>query len=103
MSEEGIFDRIEKKSAMEEQPDVSHRKAKFIGRTDEHERLEREMTKAISGKGRILILKGEGGCGKSRIIYEFFKDRKDTIMVRGISARDDQPYQAKSLSMTSRN
>jgi DNA-binding SARP family transcriptional activator len=43
----------------------------FIGRDDELEVLHRRWRQAVSGEGRAVLLTGEPGIGKSRIIHRF--------------------------------
>ena len=43
----------------------------FIGRDDELEVLHRRWRQAVSGEGRAVLLAGEPGIGKSRIIHRF--------------------------------
>jgi class 3 adenylate cyclase/DNA-binding response OmpR family regulator len=42
----------------------------FVGRSEELERLSRYWSKAVSGSGQIVMLTGEAGIGKSRLVVE---------------------------------
>lgn len=43
----------------------------FIGRDKELAKLEMELMQAKGGKGRLVLLEGESGVGKSRLLKEF--------------------------------
>ncbi len=43
----------------------------FIGRNEELARLEMELSQAREGTGRLVLLEGESGIGKSRVLREF--------------------------------
>jgi tetratricopeptide (TPR) repeat protein len=44
---------------------------RFIGRSDEVERLGKALAQARNGRGQIVAVVGEPGVGKSRLFYEF--------------------------------
>ncbi|HQV58168.1 MAG TPA: BTAD domain-containing putative transcriptional regulator, partial [Ilumatobacteraceae bacterium] len=52
----------------------------FVGRTDELARLRSARTKAHAGIGHFIIVRGEAGIGKSRLIDQFVhEDNNDTV------------------------
>ena len=48
----------------------------FIGRDEELDLLRRRWKRVVSGEGRAVLLSGEPGIGKSRIIHEFNEELK---------------------------
>jgi DNA-binding SARP family transcriptional activator/class 3 adenylate cyclase len=54
----------------------------FIGRDDELEVLHRRWRQAVSGEGRAVLLAGEPGIGKSRIIHRFDGELKGSKRAR---------------------
>jgi hypothetical protein len=47
-------------------------RAKMIGREDEAEKLERAFRKTIEGAGQVVVITGEAGIGKSRLVHELY-------------------------------
>jgi class 3 adenylate cyclase len=45
--------------------------SKFVGRSDEMERLEAALERSLTGDGQVVGLVAEAGAGKSRLCYEF--------------------------------
>ena len=45
----------------------------IVGRENEMEQLSRLWTKATNGDGQVVLLKGEGGVGKSRLMQAFIE------------------------------
>lgn len=43
----------------------------YVGRENELERLEGRLEAAVAGSGRVVVVTGEAGLGKSRLVYEF--------------------------------
>jgi predicted ATPase len=43
----------------------------FVAREDELGRLEKAAERALAGKGQVVFVKGEAGCGKTALIQEF--------------------------------
>ncbi len=62
-------------SAVESRFEAFHasRLTAFVGREDESERLLRHWEKAKAGEGQVVLLVGEPGVGKSRLVAEFLK------------------------------
>jgi DNA-binding SARP family transcriptional activator len=50
--------------------DGAHRPAPFVGRTPELESLRHWLDRAVSGEGRLVLLRGEPGIGKTGIAEE---------------------------------
>jgi class 3 adenylate cyclase/tetratricopeptide (TPR) repeat protein len=46
---------------------------RFVGRTDELERLERAREQTVLGRGQVVAVAGEPGVGKSRLFWEFIR------------------------------
>jgi class 3 adenylate cyclase/tetratricopeptide (TPR) repeat protein len=44
---------------------------RFVGRQHELDALHQALTQAASGHGQVVVLVGEAGVGKSRLVYEF--------------------------------
>lgn len=51
----------------------------FVGRSDAMERLVGSLHEASAGRGRLVLLTGEAGIGKTRCLSEF------SLMVRGLN------------------
>jgi class 3 adenylate cyclase/tetratricopeptide (TPR) repeat protein len=45
--------------------------SRFVGRVDEMQTLEAELSRAIAGSGQVIGVVAEAGVGKSRLCYEF--------------------------------
>jgi len=60
-----------------ERPDKIRRlqglNARLVGRSGQMESLRRHLAVVLRGKGRCVLLEGEAGTGKSRLIWEFKK------------------------------
>jgi predicted ATPase len=50
---------------------------KFIGRQNEQDYIKELLVKASSGKGNFLLVEGEAGIGKTRLISEIINTTKD--------------------------
>lgn len=46
----------------------------FVGRKQELELLRQHWSQALAGQGQVVLLNGEAGIGKSRLVQEFRKD-----------------------------
>ncbi len=57
----------------ESEPPASSFEASLVGREPEWERLTASWVKVSQGEGRILLLEGEAGVGKSRLTDEFLR------------------------------
>ncbi|GAJ05880.1 unnamed protein product [marine sediment metagenome] len=55
----------------------------FIGRIKEQKILEDKFNSTLEYQGNCLLITGEPGIGKTRLINEFtFEKSKDTMMIR---------------------
>lgn len=45
----------------------------FVNREDERARLQRALELAAAGTGRLVVVKGQPGTGKSRLVHEFLQ------------------------------
>ncbi len=66
----------------------------FTGRELELERLERWWRDADNGKGRVVLVTGEAGIGKSRIVHELWQrihERAVGLEARGSSLHQNTP------------
>ncbi len=54
----------------------------FVGRGLETERLLRSWARAKAGEGQVVVLSGEAGVGKSRLVAEFLRSIADEPHVR---------------------
>jgi predicted ATPase len=63
------------------------RQPELIGREDELSRLARSLDDAISGEGSAILIAGEAGIGKTRLVSELKKDAriKGTQVIQGWS------------------
>jgi predicted ATPase/DNA-binding response OmpR family regulator/class 3 adenylate cyclase len=63
----------------------------FVGRTEDLERLRRSWSQACAGSGRVVLLTGEAGIGKSRLAMAFEQDAVPQAVLRffGSSHRVD--------------
>ena len=52
-------------------------KEKFIGRLPELEQLKKCFEEAKSGKGKLILVEGESGIGKSAVVREFILNEKN--------------------------
>lgn len=59
----------------------------FVGRDDELELLNQFYEGSVSGEGKTILLSGEAGIGKTRLIDEFISEKIDEGDVRVIQAR----------------
>jgi class 3 adenylate cyclase/tetratricopeptide (TPR) repeat protein len=69
----------------------------FIGRELELETLAGLLRRTVEGRGQVAVIKGEGGVGKSRLVYEFYhshaKERVDWFTGRCLSYGASVPFQ----------
>jgi DNA-binding CsgD family transcriptional regulator/tetratricopeptide (TPR) repeat protein len=56
----------------------------LIGRTDAMSRLDGAMIRAITGRASIVVVEGEAGIGKSRLLEEFLATHADRNGVLGL-------------------
>jgi predicted ATPase len=47
------------------------RRVAFVGRTEELERLDAALAQAAAGQPTVLLIGGEAGVGKTRLVAEF--------------------------------
>jgi tetratricopeptide (TPR) repeat protein len=59
--------------------------ARFVGRESERSQLEGMLVEAINGKGHAVLIGGESGVGKSRLLDEFYNHAlvKGATVLRG--------------------
>ncbi|HEV8143791.1 MAG TPA: sigma 54-interacting transcriptional regulator, partial [Methylomirabilota bacterium] len=57
--------------------DAPGRRSAFVGRGQEIDTLLQLLASAIAGRGRVAVLRGEAGVGKSRLVWEFTRTRLD--------------------------
>lgn len=81
------------------QPAAAHRareKEPFIGRHAEKAQLVANLNQTVAGSPRIVIVEGEAGIGKSRLVAELVteaRQRKLTVMPGlGVSIEQETPY-----------
>jgi predicted ATPase/DNA-binding SARP family transcriptional activator len=70
--------------------------APFIGRQEIMQQLEQSLRRAQEGRGKIVLLSGEAGIGKSRLMQEFTsRQRARTRVIRGTASPESSalPYQ----------
>jgi DNA-binding SARP family transcriptional activator len=69
---------------------------RLIGRTGELETLQKAWRAARRGSGRVVLIEGEAGVGKSRLADEFFRwvgaESGTVLRARGYDARAGVPY-----------
>jgi DNA-binding CsgD family transcriptional regulator len=62
----------------------------LIGRDGERARLDESLDRAIAGEGGLVLLAGEAGVGKTRLMDEL-ADSTDVPVLRGAARRDSTP------------
>lgn len=78
-------------------PRLAGRKVPTLGRDDELERLDGAFLGLQAGHGRFVLISGEPGIGKSRLLEEFAKRHQDeaNVLVGGGHAGEQAiPYQS---------
>ncbi len=68
----------------------------LVGRDAACRRLRRALSEAQAGRGRVVLISGEPGIGKSRLMEEFARDLGDRALVLAAAARTRDhpvPYQ----------
>jgi len=53
----------------------------FVGRNRELEELLQSLASAIDGRGRFLVVSGETGIGKSRMVNHFLSSLSESLPV----------------------
>ena len=66
----------------------------FIGRDAERARVRSALAAAHVGRGSLLLVSGEAGVGKTRLIEEALADAGDTMFVRGVAVNGSAPFGA---------
>lgn len=70
----------------------------LVGRREELAHLEAALEAVLQGEGRLLLIEGEAGIGKSRLVVEFTNQLKERGMVwlfgAGQSIEQQTPYRA---------
>lgn len=68
----------------------------FLGREDEMRRLEEAFSHLRTGRGSVVLLSGEPGIGKSRLLEEFADHHREEaclLLGRGYAGEQAIPYQ----------
>lgn len=65
----------------EHDPMALLRKLPFVGRADEYDTLVESLTEARNGRGRVVLMAGEPGIGKTRLTEEFCEQAAATATV----------------------
>jgi DNA-binding winged helix-turn-helix (wHTH) protein/tetratricopeptide (TPR) repeat protein len=68
---------LHRPSAPERPSHMTRALAPFVGREEELALLTRLQEAALGGRGQIVGIVGEPGMGKSRLVYEFTRSRRD--------------------------
>jgi class 3 adenylate cyclase/tetratricopeptide (TPR) repeat protein len=72
----------------------------FVGRTGEVAGMQRALQLANSGQGQVVVVKGEAGTGKSRLVHEFLQSAQLTdwtvLKTAAAAYRRGTPYLAIS-------
>ncbi len=57
----------------------------FVGRKLELEKLQRNFEQSVAGRGRFILITGDAGLGKTRLVEEFRRQLagKDTLFLQG--------------------
>ncbi len=74
----------------------------FVGRQREMEQLESWWSHAARGQGSLVLIAGEAGVGKSRLVNEFARlaeTQGARVLLGGTSARRRVPYQAVTAAL----
>ncbi len=68
----------------------------FVGRAHELRQVDEHVSRTLNGKGDVLLLEGESGSGKSRLLVEFaHRARRDGLWVlkgQGSTAVAERPF-----------
>jgi predicted ATPase/DNA-binding SARP family transcriptional activator len=73
------IDQIYKPLAIERHPiPYSLGRTPFVGRSKEYALLSNHLREACSGQGRVLLISGEAGIGKSRLVQELLAYARET-------------------------
>ncbi|MDG6221590.1 MAG: ATP-binding protein, partial [Candidatus Thermoplasmatota archaeon] len=64
-------------------PGLAPREPEFIGRQQEFSFLEKKLQDIQQSNGATVLLAGEAGIGKTRLVTEFFSSAKDAKIIRG--------------------
>ncbi|MEA2123711.1 MAG: hypothetical protein QOI80_493, partial [Solirubrobacteraceae bacterium] len=64
----------------------------FIGRDDERARLQAALAAAHAGRGSLLLVSGEAGVGKTRLVEEVVGAADGTLFVRGVAVAGSAPF-----------
>lgn len=85
--------------AQDTRAEVSAHDAPFLGRVPEMERLGALWDKAVGGSGSMVLVGGQPGLGKSRLITEFAGSAEDADVYRALCRRyrASTPYFAAGL------
>jgi DNA-binding CsgD family transcriptional regulator/tetratricopeptide (TPR) repeat protein len=64
----------------------------FIGRDSERARLADALAAAQTGRGSLLLVSGEAGVGKTRVVEEVLGHASGTLFIRGVAATGGAPF-----------
>ena len=79
---------------------MKFQKPGLIGRKEEMKTLNNALSQAAQGKGSTIILSGEAGIGKSRLLQEFKTQASTFSIYSGAAAQDViQPFMLFSSAL----
>jgi len=84
--------------------ELAFQQLEFIGRKGELSRLEGSLEEAVAGRGSTVLLSGEAGIGKTRLVEEFRKKagaKNAKVLSGSASAEMANPFLVFSMAMES--
>jgi hypothetical protein len=74
-----------------------HPNSEFLGRSQEMARLEQHLARAAAGARQLVLVRGDPGAGKTRLVCEFARQAHDsagtTVLLGGADETIGLPYQ----------